>query len=96
MKANGSSTGEIYSSYKNLCKVVGKDGLTQRRVTQMLSEIELIWNYLWKINPSRNSWKNKKIQINSFFRNDKKIFQKRINFARYSLNFNNENILNHK
>jgi archaeal cell division control protein 6 len=41
MKVNGSSTGEIYSSYKNLCKVVGKDGLTQRRVTQMLSEIEL-------------------------------------------------------
>ena len=32
---------QIYSSYKNLCKVVGKDGLTQRRVTQMLSEIEL-------------------------------------------------------
>ena len=41
MKANGSSTGEIYSSYKNLCKVIGKDELTQRRVTQMLSEIEL-------------------------------------------------------
>jgi cell division control protein 6 len=41
MKANGSSTGEIYSSYKNLCKVIGKDGLTQRRITQMLSEIEL-------------------------------------------------------
>lgn len=41
MKANGSSTGEIYTSYKNLCKVVGKDGLTQRRITQMLSEIEL-------------------------------------------------------
>ena len=41
MKANGSSTGEIYSSYKNLCKAVGKDELTQRRVTQMLSEIEL-------------------------------------------------------
>lgn len=41
MKANGSSTGEIYSSYKNLCKAVGKDALTQRRVTQMLSEIEL-------------------------------------------------------
>ncbi|HJJ21793.1 MAG: AAA family ATPase [Candidatus Nitrosopumilus limneticus] len=41
MKANGSSTGEIYSSYKNLCKSVGKDELTQRRITQMLSEIEL-------------------------------------------------------
>jgi cell division control protein 6 len=41
MKANGSSTGEIYSSYKNLCKTVGKDELTQRRITQMLSEIEI-------------------------------------------------------
>jgi len=41
MKANGSATGEIYSSYKNLCKIVGKDELTQRRITQMLSEIEL-------------------------------------------------------
>ncbi|QLH02083.1 cell division control protein Cdc6 [Nitrosopumilus cobalaminigenes] len=41
MKANGSSTGEIYSLYKNLCKTVGKDELTQRRITQMLSEIEL-------------------------------------------------------
>ena len=41
MKASGSSTGEIYSSYKNLCKIVGRDELTQRRITQMLSEIEL-------------------------------------------------------
>ena len=41
MKVNGSSTGEIYSSYKNLCKALGKDELTQRRTTQMLSEIEL-------------------------------------------------------
>ena len=41
MKANGSSTGEIYSSYKALCKSVGRDELTQRRITQMLSEIEL-------------------------------------------------------
>lgn len=41
IKANGSSTGEIYASYKNLCKIVGRDSLTQRRITQMLSEIEL-------------------------------------------------------
>ena len=41
MKANGSSTGEIYSSYKNLCKIIRQDELTQRRVTQMLSDIEL-------------------------------------------------------
>ncbi len=41
MKAGGPSTGEIYSSYKSLCKTVGRDELTQRRITQMLSEIEL-------------------------------------------------------
>ncbi len=41
MKAAGSSTGEIYSSYKALCKTVGRDELTQRRITQMLSEIEM-------------------------------------------------------
>jgi len=41
MKANGSSTGEIYSSYKRLCKIIRQDELTQRRITQMLSEIEL-------------------------------------------------------
>ena len=41
MKAGGPSTGEIYATYKALCKVVGRDELTQRRITQMLSEIEL-------------------------------------------------------
>jgi archaeal cell division control protein 6 len=41
MKAGGSSTGEIYSFYRGLCKLVGRDELTQRRITQMLSEIEL-------------------------------------------------------
>ena len=41
MKANGSSTGGIYQSYKNLCKTTRQKELTQRRVTQMLSEIEM-------------------------------------------------------
>ena len=41
MKSAGSSTGEIYSSYKELCKIVRQRELTQRRVTQMLSEIEM-------------------------------------------------------
>ncbi len=41
MKANGSTTGEIYHSYKNLCKTTRQKELTQRRVTQMLSEIEM-------------------------------------------------------
>jgi cell division control protein 6 len=41
MKATGLSTGEIYTSYKNLCKAIRQKELTQRRITQMLGEIEL-------------------------------------------------------
>jgi cell division control protein 6 len=41
MKSPNISTGDIYSSYKSLCKTIHQNELTQRRVTQMLSEIEL-------------------------------------------------------
>jgi len=41
MKAGGSSTGEIYAKYKELSKAVRQQELTQRRITQMLSEIEM-------------------------------------------------------
>ena len=41
MKTSDLSTGEIYTAYKSLCKAVGQKELTQRRVTQMLSDIEL-------------------------------------------------------
>ena len=41
MKSSELSTGEIYTTYKSICKVVRQQELTQRRVTQMLSDIEL-------------------------------------------------------
>ena len=41
MKSPNISTGNIYSAYKSLCKIIHQNELTQRRVTQMLSEIEL-------------------------------------------------------
>ena len=41
MKTPNISTGDIYSAYKSLCKITCQNELTQRRVTQMLSEIEL-------------------------------------------------------
>ena len=41
MKSPNISTGDIYSAYKSLCKITHQNELTQRRVTQMLSEIEL-------------------------------------------------------
>ena len=41
MKTSELATGEIYTAYKGLCKSVRQQELTQRRVTQMLSEIEL-------------------------------------------------------
>lgn len=41
MKSSGLSTGEIYATYKSLCKTIRQKELTQRRITQMLSEVEL-------------------------------------------------------
>jgi cell division control protein 6 len=41
MKSPNISTGGIYSAYKSLCKLTHQNILTQRRVTQMLNEIEL-------------------------------------------------------
>ena len=41
MRANGASTGQIYQAYKTLCKTVRQKEITQRRVTQILSDIEL-------------------------------------------------------
>ena len=41
MRANGSTTGGIYNTYKSLCRGVRQKDLTQRRITQMLSEIEM-------------------------------------------------------
>ena len=41
MKSSEISTGEVYTTYKSLCKDVGQKELTQRRTTQMLSEIEM-------------------------------------------------------
>ena len=41
MRSAGSSTGEIYTSYKNLCTGVRQNHLTPRRITQILSEIEM-------------------------------------------------------
>lgn len=35
------NTGTAYASYKRLCKAIGRDALTQRRITQMLGDIEL-------------------------------------------------------
>ena len=41
MRANGASTGEIFQAYKGLCKTIRQKEITQRRVTQILGDIEL-------------------------------------------------------
>ena len=41
LKVNNSATGEVYRSYKSLCKTVALDALTSRRITQILGDIEL-------------------------------------------------------
>jgi len=38
----GLTTGEVYNTYRELCKVSGVDPLTQRRVTDLLSELDML------------------------------------------------------
>lgn len=41
MRSDGATTGAIYSTYKDTCGKMRQKALTQRRITQMLSEIEM-------------------------------------------------------
>lgn len=41
MRSQGSTTGEVYAIYKDFARTIRQAELTNRRVTQMLSEIEL-------------------------------------------------------
>ena len=36
------TTGEAYNVYKNMCKIIGIDVLTQRRVTDLISELDML------------------------------------------------------
>jgi cell division control protein 6 len=42
IKSKSGITGDVYDTYLALCKKVGQNPLTQRRVTQIISELELL------------------------------------------------------
>lgn len=39
---SGQTTGEVYSAYKGVCQAAGVDALTQRRVTDLISELDML------------------------------------------------------
>lgn len=41
MRSDGATTGALYTTYKDICGKMRQKALTQRRITQMLSEIEM-------------------------------------------------------
>lgn len=41
MRNNGAATGEVYHTYRDLCRTIRQKEITQRRATQILSDIEL-------------------------------------------------------
>jgi len=63
-KSKGSSTGEIYQIYKNLCKEIGRDELTNRRITQMLSKIQNSGIISGKIINQGSHGSTKKFELN--------------------------------
>jgi cell division control protein 6 len=47
-KNNGRlTTGDVYETYRDLCKVVGLACLTQRRVTDLISELDMLHHPCW-------------------------------------------------
>ena len=62
MKSSEISTGEVYSTYISLCKDIRQKELTQRRVTQMLSEIEMSGIIAGRIVHQGTHGKHKEIQ----------------------------------
>lgn len=63
MKCGGLSTGMIYSTYKNTCKTTRQTPLTQRRVTQILAEIEMSGIISSKIIHSGSHGRTKKFSL---------------------------------
>jgi cell division control protein 6 len=41
MKSENGFTGDVYDAYLSLCKQADQDPLTQRRITQMISKLDL-------------------------------------------------------
>jgi cell division control protein 6 len=75
MRSKGSSTGEIYLSYKNLCKSIGKDELTNRRVKQLLSEIDVSGIITGKIVSQGSHGSTKKFTLDTATETIKKAFK---------------------
>ena len=40
LKSQTGMTGEVYDIYVSLCKIIEQDTLTQRRITQIVSELD--------------------------------------------------------
>ena len=64
MQADGAITGKIYSTYKELCRRVGQKELTQRRMTQMLSEVEMSGIISGRIVHQGSHGRTKKFKLN--------------------------------
>ena len=40
MKSKNGNTGEVYENYTSICKYIEQEPLTQRRITQIISELD--------------------------------------------------------
>ncbi len=75
IQTENNSTGGIYAHYKLLCKNVTVEHLTQRRVTQMLNEIELSGIITGKIASQGVHGRTKKHQLTVSHNTVKKAFE---------------------
>lgn len=81
MRTNGAATGEVYHAYKELCKTIRQKEVTQRRATQILSDIELSGLITGKIVHQGMHGRTKKYNLTIQNETVKKAFQNDIILA---------------
>ena len=59
----GTNTGELYLAYSNLCKKIGIETLTQRRVSGILGELDLLGLVEASVVSKGRRGRTKKIQL---------------------------------
>ncbi|WII08101.1 orc1/cdc6 family replication initiation protein [Methanomassiliicoccales archaeon LGM-RCC1] len=57
-------TGEVYSSYKDICEIIGYSSLTQRRVADMISELDMLGLIYARVKSYGRNGRTKEIELN--------------------------------
>src|SRR5213594_249871 len=74
--ADRMTTGDVYGTYKELCRKTGMPGLTQRRVTDLISELDMLGLVHARVKSYGRGGRTKEVQCAVPFLEIKKVLEK--------------------